>query len=85
VNGSRWECGVAGLQQEGSGDYVVGRHLVTEINQLRIGLDRENGTLHLADVAVLVSEIGEQCDDLRWFHDPSSERLFRPSVRPSRT
>ena len=63
VNGSRWKRLVAAQQSKSGGLNILRRNVVRNIDDVSVGIDRRDRSLHRANEIVLRAEIGKESDN----------------------
>jgi hypothetical protein len=69
-NGVRRQVTRRGIEQICCSTHIKGTHLVGEVNELRRGMDAQDGTLELGHVGIACAKIGEQSNNHDTPHAP---------------
>src|SRR5215831_17267884 len=69
-DGTRRPVTRRGIEQIRCGAHIKGTHLVGEVNELRRGMDAQNGALELGHVGIACAKIGEQSNNHNTPHAP---------------
>src|SRR5262245_9879764 len=85
VHGSRWKVSARAFEEKSPRADVLGRHVVRDVDDVRVGADAGDDALHHAYVRIARAEIGEKRDDRARAHGAGRAAKWRSraSSRPA--